>query len=120
MYEDRGENLSYLHKYDLTYSMTPIDSWGHSVKDPEETRSVSESKSKLKRDIKPRSKELARKKRSRPVKIRKLLRAFNADIATKPAFTSEKQVFDNRGKSLNIQKITNDSPKPSPNPQRPT
>ncbi|GBP96734.1 hypothetical protein EVAR_77669_1 [Eumeta japonica] len=36
MYEDRGENLSFLHKYDPACSTTPIDSWGHPVKDPEE------------------------------------------------------------------------------------
>ncbi|GBP10279.1 hypothetical protein EVAR_77663_1 [Eumeta japonica] len=35
MYEDRGENLSF-HKYDPACSTTPIDSWGHPVKDPEE------------------------------------------------------------------------------------
>ncbi|GBP96378.1 hypothetical protein EVAR_65708_1 [Eumeta japonica] len=32
MYEDRGENLSFLHKYDPACSTTPIDSWGHPVR----------------------------------------------------------------------------------------
>ncbi|GBP81334.1 hypothetical protein EVAR_53728_1 [Eumeta japonica] len=32
MYEDRG-NLRFLHKYDPACSTTPIDSWGHPVKD---------------------------------------------------------------------------------------
>ncbi|GBP01180.1 hypothetical protein EVAR_4359_1 [Eumeta japonica] len=43
------------------------------------------------------------------------------NIATKlKAFTSEKQVFDNRGqeKASTSKKITNDSPKPSPKPTK--
>ncbi|GBP31131.1 hypothetical protein EVAR_77428_1 [Eumeta japonica] len=51
MYEDRGENLSYLHKYDSACSTTPIDSWGILSRTQKKSaaRSVSESKSKLKR-----------------------------------------------------------------------
>ncbi|GBP86161.1 hypothetical protein EVAR_57865_1 [Eumeta japonica] len=57
MYEDRGENLSFLHKYDPACSTTPIDSWGHPVKDPEEMSGSERLRKqiKLKRRQKPRS-----------------------------------------------------------------
>ncbi|GBP20996.1 hypothetical protein EVAR_11026_1 [Eumeta japonica] len=66
MYEDRGENLSFLHKYDPACSTTPIDSWGHPVKDPEEMSGSERlrKQTKLKRRQNREAKELAREQRS--------------------------------------------------------
>ncbi|GBP79434.1 RNA replication protein [Eumeta japonica] len=66
MYEDRGENLSFLHKYDPACSTTPIDSWGHPVKDPEEMSGSERLRKqiKLKRRQNREAKELAREQRS--------------------------------------------------------
>ncbi|GBP46664.1 hypothetical protein EVAR_86916_1 [Eumeta japonica] len=57
MYEDRGENLSFLHKYDPACSTTPIDSWGHPVKDPEEMSGSERLRKQIKaeKETKPRS-----------------------------------------------------------------
>ncbi|GBP81341.1 hypothetical protein EVAR_53735_1 [Eumeta japonica] len=66
MYEDRGENLSFLHKYDPACSTTPIDSWGHPVKDPEEMSGSERLRKqiKLKRRQNTAKRELAREQRS--------------------------------------------------------
>ncbi|GBP79440.1 hypothetical protein EVAR_48903_1 [Eumeta japonica] len=57
MYEDRGENLSFLHKYDPACSTTPIDSWGHPVKDPEEMSGSERLRKQIQaeKETKPRS-----------------------------------------------------------------
>ncbi|GBP21015.1 hypothetical protein EVAR_11046_1 [Eumeta japonica] len=101
MYEDRGENLSFLHKYDPACSTTPIDSWGHPVKDPEEMSGSERLRKQIQaeKETKHReAKELAREQRPRP----------------------QKRVFDNRGqgKASTSKKITNDSPKSSPKPTK--
>ncbi|GBP13308.1 hypothetical protein EVAR_8227_1 [Eumeta japonica] len=122
IYEDRGENLSYLHKYDPACLTTPIDSWGHPVKNPE---GISGSK-RLRKQIQAEketknreAKELVRRKRSETgKKLENFFRALNADIAK--AFTSKKQVFDHRrqGKASTSKKTSNDSPKSIPEPTK--
>ncbi|GBP94855.1 hypothetical protein EVAR_85875_1 [Eumeta japonica] len=99
MYEDR-EKSQFLHKYDPACSTTPIDSWGHPVKDPEEMSgwSVSESKSKLKRD-----KTAKRKSYS----LRAALRDRKSECST-----------TDKEKPRHLKKITNDSPKSSPKPTK--
>ncbi|GBP05793.1 hypothetical protein EVAR_5102_1 [Eumeta japonica] len=121
MYEDRGENLSFLHKYDPACSMTPIDSWGYPVKDLEEISGSERLRKQIQAEKETKNreaKELAREQRSETgKKLENFFRAFNAGIATKlKAFTSKKRVFDNRGqgKASTSKKITNDSPKSSP------
>ncbi|GBP90794.1 hypothetical protein EVAR_102476_1 [Eumeta japonica] len=125
MYKDRGENLSYLHKYDPACSTTPIDSWGHPVKDPEEMSGSERLRKQIQAEKETKNreaKELAREQRSETgKKLENFFRAFNAGIATKlKAFTSKKRVFDNRGqgKASTSKKITNDSPKSSPKPTK--
>ncbi|GBP97440.1 hypothetical protein EVAR_61147_1 [Eumeta japonica] len=70
MYEDRGENLSYLHKYDPACSTTPIDSWGHPVKDPEEMSGSERLRKQIQAEKETKNreaKELAREQRPRPI-----------------------------------------------------
>ncbi|GBP19859.1 hypothetical protein EVAR_75152_1 [Eumeta japonica] len=67
MYEDGGENLSYLHRYDPTCSTTSIDCWGHPVKDPEEISGSECLRKQIQAEKETKNheaKELAREKRS--------------------------------------------------------
>ncbi|GBP92221.1 hypothetical protein EVAR_84178_1 [Eumeta japonica] len=68
MYEDRGENLSFLHKYDPACSTTPIDSWGHPVKDPEEMSGSERLRKQIKLKRKNREAKEPRAARPKPTK----------------------------------------------------
>ncbi|GBP72821.1 hypothetical protein EVAR_40322_1 [Eumeta japonica] len=111
MYEDRGENLSYLHKYDPACSTTPIDSWGHPVKDPEEMSGSERLRKQIQaeKETKTAKRKSSRKQRSETGKTGKLLSAKQ--------FTSKSSVRQQRTTSTS-KKITNDSPNSSPKPTK--